>query len=389
MHKPLAEIADIQYGRSPNEIKDINGSYNIYGSGGLVGKGLDFLFDKAGTVVARKGTLGNPTFAEGKYWVIDTAYAAIPKNNIDPKWLYYCLDNYDLEKLNEATGVPSISRDYLYRIKIHTPPLPQQQKIAKILSTVDRLIEQTQKLIDKYSAIKQGMMADLFTRGIDLSGDKNSNPNYGELRPSQGEAPKLYKQSPLGWIPKDWEIRTLGDLAEFRSGYAFKNEELSEGGMKVVRISNLHKPDFPYWHYNGNYKSTWITQPGDLLFSWAGVASSIDAYTYTGEPALLNQHIYNFIIPQNVLKSHVYNHLQYSLPKIRESIEGGAGQLHLSKGKIESISIPVPNNTELIIITDIMKSINDNLNKETDFLESINKIKKGLMQDLLTGKVSC
>lgn len=383
MYKSLSELATIEYGKSPNEVRDIDGIYPIYGTGGLVGTAKDVLFSRRGVVVARKGTLDKPCYVEGNYWVIDTAYATLPKSGVDAKWLYYCLDNYDLKKLNEATGVPSINRDYLCRIEFHVPSFDQQQKIAKILSTVDNLIEKTQTLIEKYTAIKQGMMADLFTRGIDMT----TGPHCGKLRPSVKDAPDLYKQTELSWVPKEWEARELGNIAEFWSGYAFKNQELSEHGLKAVRISNLHKPDFPYWRYDGEYKHTWVIESGDLLFSWAGVASSIDAYIYKGEKALLNQHIYNFRIPDETLKRHVYNYLIFFLPQLREEIEGGAGQLHLSKAKIQSIKVPCPPVDELHRIVQIAKTIDNKLEAERNLLVKLRKQKKSLMQDLLTGKV--
>ena len=83
------------------------------------------------------------------------------------------------------------------------PSLLEQRKIARILTTLDNLIEKTEALIAKYQAIKQGMMHDLFTRGVDA---------HGHLRPPQAEAPDLYKQSELGWIPKEWEVHPCGSL---------------------------------------------------------------------------------------------------------------------------------------------------------------------------------
>ncbi len=78
MSKALSQLADVEYGRSPNAVRDENGEYPIYGSGGLVGWASKPLFDRSGVVVARKGTLTNPTYADEKYWVITTAYSAIP-----------------------------------------------------------------------------------------------------------------------------------------------------------------------------------------------------------------------------------------------------------------------------------------------------------------------
>jgi len=277
--------------------------------------------------------------------------------------------------MNEATGVPSLSRDSLYKIEVSKPPKPEQSKIAEILSTVDRAIEQTEVLIAKQQRIKTGLMRDLLTRGIDEHGNLPSEETHE------------FKDSPLGRIPVEWEPTKLGNLAVFLSGYAFKNHELSEQGWRVVRISNLHKHDFPYWHYDGKVKPSWVIRDGDILFSWAGVASSIDCIRYSGPDALMNQHIYNLKFTSEYLKTYIYYFLQSYLPILRTEIEGGAGQLHLTKTKIQSIVVPQLDDNELestVLILDKIEETISNYHKQLSKLRSLNT---SLMQDLLTGKV--
>jgi len=83
------------------------------------------------------------------------------------------------------------------------PQIPHQRKIARILTTVDNIIEKTESAIEKYKAIKQGMMHDLFTRGIDVK--------TGKLRPSYEDAPELYRETEIGMIPKEWDLGVLND----------------------------------------------------------------------------------------------------------------------------------------------------------------------------------
>ncbi|MDZ7848133.1 MAG: restriction endonuclease subunit S [Owenweeksia sp.] len=108
----------------------------------------------------------------------------------------------------EGTTFAEISKKVIEKLEFEFPPLPQQRKIARILSTCDAVIEKTEAAIAKYRALKQGLMHDLFTRGIDL--------NTGHLRPKYEEAPELYKparlsggESELGWIPKEWEVKNI------------------------------------------------------------------------------------------------------------------------------------------------------------------------------------
>lgn len=90
-----------------------------------------------------------------------------------------------------------LSSSAIANTPIPLAPLPQQRRIAEVLSTLDETIEQTEALIAKMQQVKAGLMHDLFTRGV--------TPD-GRLRPTREQAPDLYKESLLGWIPKEWEV---------------------------------------------------------------------------------------------------------------------------------------------------------------------------------------
>src|SRR5437762_14368475 len=94
---------------------------------------------------------------------------------------YCCRDSFALSYLMsraKQTTMTTISQPEIEQLPVPIPPLPEQRKIARILTTLDNLIDKTESLIIKYQAIKQGMMHDFFTRGVDA---------HGHLRPSQTE----------------------------------------------------------------------------------------------------------------------------------------------------------------------------------------------------------
>lgn len=210
MPKQLRDVAEIHYGKSPADVLHIDGEVPVIGTGGTYGRAARPFFFGPAVVVPRKGSLSNTQYVDGPFWRADTTYAVLPKKEIDSRWLYYNLDHFDLTKLNEATGVPSISRDWLYKVPFYDADYNEQQSIAEILSTVDEAIEQTEALIAKTQQIKTVLMHDLFTRGV--------TPD-GQLRPAREQAPELYKESPLGWIPKDWTATRLGQLLHDRGGF--------------------------------------------------------------------------------------------------------------------------------------------------------------------------
>ena len=103
------------------------------------------------------------------------------------------------------------------------------------MTTLDNLIEKTEALISKYQAIKQGMMHDLFTRGVDA---------HGHLRPTYADAPNLYKESELGWIPNEWEVEPLEDVSGSLITYGIVQPGPHvPGGVPFIQTKDLTNGD--------------------------------------------------------------------------------------------------------------------------------------------------
>ena len=125
-------------------------------------------------------------------------------NRFAMPFLRHCFQNEEFRRnlISKSTvsANTNINQVSLRQIETTLPPIHEQHRIAEILSTLDETIEQTEALIAKYQQIKAGLMQDLFTRGV--------TPD-GKLRPTATEAPQLYKESPLGWVPREWEVGRL------------------------------------------------------------------------------------------------------------------------------------------------------------------------------------
>ena len=136
------------------------------------------------------------------------------EKDIDSKFLFYILsqDHFFEYMMGSSKGskMPRGDKSVIEKYPVCIPAaFTDQQHIADILTSCDEVIEQTEKAIAKYRDIKAGMLQDLFTRGVDAN---------GKLRPKPEDAPQLYKDSPLGKIPKEWEIKTIGDLFDVEIG---------------------------------------------------------------------------------------------------------------------------------------------------------------------------
>jgi type I restriction enzyme S subunit len=274
-------------------------------------------------------------------------------------------------------------------VEIPTPPKPEQIKITEILSTVDRAIEQTEALITKQQRIKTGLMQDLLTRGID---------EHGNLR---SEKTHQFKDSPLGRIPVEWEVKKLIDIATYQNGKAFPSYNYGTSGVRLVRPGNLAPNGWVTWdakHTTYLPKSYWNKSreyqvgAGEILMNLT--AQSLEdqflgrvCITPDGNECLLNQRIAR-IKPHSCKRDYLYWALKG--PQFREyidSIPQGTKVQHLYNRNLDAIRLAFPEcSTEQRSIAEGLWEIENNSQASIEFFNKLKALKTALMQDLLTGK---
>lgn len=297
-----------------------------------------------------------------------------------PLFFYYNAHNYiqKMKSLGSGTTFAEISKSDLGKIIITYPEsFVVQQQISDILSTCDTVIHNTQKTIDKYKAIKQGMMQDLFTRG--LSKD-------GKLRPSYKEAPELYKESELGMIPKEWEVKELkvlcnsiGDGLHGTPSYESNTELYFINGNNldngVINLSNAEEIS------EISYQKNKIDLSEKTLFlSINGTIGNVAFYN--GEQILLGKSA-AYINTRDINKYFLMYYIQtdYFSRYINKVLTGSTIQ-NLSLDSIRKM--PVIDCEEQSEIAKRLSSIDSTIQKEEAILEKYKNIKTGLMARLLT-----
>ena len=283
-----------------------------------------------------------------------------------------------------------LSYQSIARTPIRLAPLPQQQRIAEILSTVDEAIEQTEALIAKTQQIKAGLMHDLFTRGVTAD---------GQLRPPREEAPELYKKSPLGWIPKEWGCETLDSLlapvaCPMRSGpfgSALLKEELVEYGIPLLGIDNVFAEAFvaEYRRFVTPHKfvelSRYAVLPGDVIITIMGTVGRCCVVPEDVDRALSSKHLWTMTFDRNkVLPELVCWRVKSWFARQSQ----GAVMDAIQSSTLRTLRLPVPPPSEQMLLRDRYVAVQAKLSQEDESLRKLIKVKRGLMQDLLMGAVS-
>lgn len=139
-------------------------------------------------------------------------------------------------------------------------------------------------------------------------------------------------------VKKDWEIKKLGEVAEYINGRAFKPEEWETKGLPIIRIQNLTNSSDVVNYTTKKYDEKYFIKNGDLLFAWS---ASLGAYIWKGQDAWLNQHIFKVIPNQNVNKDYLFHALSW-VTDILYSKTHGAVMVHVTLKPFLNTEIPLP-----------------------------------------------
>jgi type I restriction enzyme S subunit len=356
-----------------------HGSYPFFTSGERILKHTEYITEGDNILLATGG-VANVKYYSGKCAYSTDTYV-IKCKDFDTKFFYYfLLEKRDFinNNLFSGSGLKHLQKKDFYKICFKAPiNTREQQKIAQILTTTDTVIEKTQAAIAKYKAIKQGMLNDLFTRGIDIK--------TGKLRPKHKDAPELYKESELGWIPKEWDMKELGDVGEIlMCRRIFNHETKDKGEIPFYKIGTFGKvadafisKDL-YEIYRLNFS---FPKKGDILISAAGTIGR--TIIYDGTPSYFQDSNIVWIDNDGHLISNQFLYQVYQVVKYKT--EGGTIQRLYNK-ILKSAKFSCPLIDEQSIITERLISINIKLQTEQNYLQKIQQIKSGLMADLLSGK---
>lgn len=333
------------------------GDYPVYGGNGLRGYTNNFTHEGAYVLIGRQGALcGNINYIEGKNYISEHAIAVQVFGCIH--WLKYKLDYWNLNKYSESSAQPGLSVEKLLRYKLTLPPLPEQQRIAEVLGTWDQGIELQAKLLESLQKRKRALMQQLLTgkkrlKGFDQAWKKVRIRELGNVI--------------TGNTPSMQNAEFYGDTYCWATAIDFKNKYINDTSIKLSEI--------------GKMKARIVPENSVLVTCIASIGKNAIAKVETG----FNQQI-NAIIPNKGFDSEfIFYQIENSIELLKEVAGSGAVQI-INKSNFENIKLSIPVFPEQQAIAEILTAADREIELAQKKLEVLREQKRGLMQQLLTGK---
>ena len=151
----IANILSIGSGRDYKHLE--KGNIPVFGTGGYMTSVNECIYDGETTFIGRKGSINKPFYYNGKFWTVDTLFYTHSFNKTTPKFVYCLFQTINWLRYNEASGVPSLSKDTIEKIKVFIPQLDEQRKISEMLSVIDERIATQNKIIEDLKKLKSAI----------------------------------------------------------------------------------------------------------------------------------------------------------------------------------------------------------------------------------------
>jgi type I restriction enzyme S subunit len=335
-----------------------------------------FLVAKDSILLSMYGTIGKIVINKIATAISQNIAGIIPnRENVDVEFLHYALMHFSFQfKSAKIITLKHLDIQMVKNTKIPLPPLNEQRAIAEILFTVDEAIQKIDEMIAKTERLKKGLMQELLTKGI---------------------GHKEFKNTEIGRIPKEWEVVRLGEIGTFQYGITASAKK-EDTGVKFLRITDIRDDgtinwfEVPFCEISASELSKYMLKVGDVLFARIGATTGKTCYINQEIRGVFGSYLIRFLPDVNSQIDTKFLHLftqsaMYWLQVNR--MKGGQLKKGLNTQLLKEIKILLPPLKEQQKIAQILSTLDKKLEIERNEKAKLERIKQGLMDMLLTGKI--
>ena len=376
----LSQLLEIKNGKDHKELPD--GEYPVFGSGGVMRFVNEYLYDKPSILLPRKGSLDNIQYCDVPFWTVDTLYYTVVNEELaNPYFLYRYLKLLDLSRLDSGTGVPSMTFDSYYGIKVMLPEIEEQKRIASVLQKLDTKIKLNCQINDNLEAMAKQLYDYWFVQ-FDFPNEE------GKSYKSSGGA-MVWNEKLKREIPQGWHCGTLLDIAEYTNGLACQKYRPTDNNkLPVIKIKEMHdglSADTEW--VKANIPDDVKIFDGDVLFSWS---ASLEVMLWAYGNGGLNQHIFKVTSKNGYPRSFYFYQLIHYVGVFKQMAEARKTTMgHITQDHLRQSTIALPPNVDITNkLEEKLCSIFDEIVKNNQEIMALTKQRDELLPLLMNGQAT-
>ena len=346
----ISNILSIGNGRDYKHLA--KGNIPVFGTGGYMTSVNDYLYDGETTFIGRKGTINKPYYYKGKCWTVDTLFYTHLFDGVTPHFVYCLFQTINWLKYNEASGVPSLSKDTIEKIKVHIPKIKEQQKISRLILLLDERITTQNKIIEDLKKLKSAII----------------EKHYSQVKKQTTCIADLGEPFSVGSLAKD-------DLAEIGSPCVIYGELFTTYGEIIFHIES----------YTNKTDGMILSKKGDLLFP---SSTTVDAMSLIApsvinvDGVILGGDMFGIHISHNYNAQYLSYYFNHIAKKQLAKFAKGSTIIHLHYTDIEKAKLLLPSLEEQNRMAKCLVALDKKVSVEQNLLSSLTCQKSFLLQQM-------
>ena len=350
------KISDILRIGNGKDYKHLNkGDIPVFGTGGQITSVNECLYDGETTFIGRKGTINKPFYYNGKFWTVDTLFYTHSFKIVEPKFVFCLFQTINWLRYNEASGVPSLSKDTIEKIKVNIPRIEEQKKISLLLFAIEERIMLQNKIIEKYESLIQAI---------------------------------IYQKKMDGIREGNWQKTELSKVLQERTekninGYTVCSVSVSQGVINQIEYLGRSFAAKETSHYN-------VVKYGDIVYTKSPtgdfpygivkrsyIKNAVAVSPLYGVYKPINDSIGVFLHFYFMQSNNAFNYLHPLIQK------GAKNTINITNDRFLGNSIPFPKaEDEATYIANALTSIQTKIDIERSLLRSYEKEKQYLLRQM-------
>jgi len=311
-------------------------------------------------------------------YVVNHLCVLIPKAAVmDNKFLYYLMKKRNLSKGSAGTTLPYLNLEHISKVSVPVPSLVEQHGIVGVLGVVDSAVGLVDEVIWKTERLKKGLMQQLLTRGI---------------------GHKEYKDTPIGRVPQDWQIVHVKDIAKSYKNGIYKPNEYYGKGYPCIRMYNIveghiNSVNATLLDVTDQELEEYGLEPGDVMINRVNTPELVGKAGVVpegfGKATFESKNIRVRFERSRILPEFFSVFVQTTAyaTQVHARAKIAVAQATITQEDLDSLVVPLPSLPEQQKIAEVISTLDRKLALERKEKSRLERIKRGLMDLLLTGKV--